>query len=226
MRWLLTYADLITLLLVFFIVLYSISQVDQQKYIALANALRQALLAQYSGNAVIPTAVHPVDVPQNMPEEAAAAQLAARLREALAKSGSGVEAQVEVSPAGVVVHFTADSVFFEKASAELRPAFRKALLSIAPVLAGIPNPVRVEGYTDNEPLHSPLYPTAWELSAARATNVVRFLTEEGHLDPHRFAAVAYGEWHPKFSNDTPEGQAKNRRVDILVLNASPASRTP
>ena len=220
-RWLLTYADLITLLMVFFIVLYSISQVNQSKYIALSNALRASfLMSSNSGNAAINTSPQPSLDAQNLPQTGSQNGLL----EAVGKQVVGkVNAQklqqdvsVRVTPEGLRISFQAQAIFFAKADATISPSFQSLLLSIAPILKPLPNEIEVQGYTDNEPLFSSLYPTSWELSAARSVNVLRYLVDKGGLDPAKVSAVAFGEYHPLYSNATAQGQAANRSVDLLV----------
>lgn len=221
MRWLLTYADLITLLMVFFVVLYSISQVNQSKYIALSQALRASfMMPKNTGNSAIQTTTEPTPDARNLPH----VQAHSGLLEAVGKSVQNEVAKqhlqsdvtVNVTPEGLRISFQAKQIFFAKADASIRPAFQQLLLSIAPLLRPLPNQIEVQGFTDNEPLHSPIYATSWELSAARSVHVLRFLVDKGGVDPHRIAAVAFGEYHPQYSNATPQGQARNRSVDLLI----------
>jgi chemotaxis protein MotB len=227
MRWLLTYADLITLLMVFFVVLYSISVINQQKYIALSASLRSSfLMTRSSGDAAIQTSQTPSAVPRNQPDNASQTglleALGNRIQAQAAERGLSQDVHVSVTPEGLRVSFQAESVFFAKAQADITPAFQQLLLAVAPLLQPLPNQIQVQGYTDDEPLHSALYATSWELSAARAVNVLRFLSERGGVDPHKLSAVAFGEYHPLYSNATPEGQARNRSVDLLVLRQAAA----
>jgi chemotaxis protein MotB len=229
MRWLLTYADLITLLMVFFIVLYSISQVNQQKYIALSNALRASfLLSHDSGNAALTTSPTPSldahNLPQTDSQDGILRAVGQQVLDQARRLNLQADVSVRVTPEGLRISFEAQSVFFAKADATIRPAFQSLLLAVAPLLRPLPNQIEVQGYTDNEPLYSPIYATSWELSAARAVNVLRFLVDKGGLDPGKVSAVAFGEYHPLYSNATPQGQAMNRSVDLLVRRlAQPAA---
>ncbi|MBX6350630.1 MAG: flagellar motor protein MotB [Clostridia bacterium] len=217
MRWLLTYADLITLLMVFFVVLYSMSQLDQQKFITLSNALRASLFGEQSANAVIRTTAKPSLVPENLPEQETLAELGKELREDVERAGLADKVTITLDNRGLVVSFSAEAAFFQLGRADLQPAFKDLLLRLAPSLNKVQNPIEVDGYTDDLQINTAEFPTNWELSARRATNVVRFLSEVAGVDPHRLSAQAFGEFHPTYSNATDTGRARNRRVDLVVL---------
>ena len=123
----------------------------------------------------------------------------------------------------IILRTSGKPVMFDSGSAQIRPEFTPILEKIAEELMKIPNDIRIEGHTDNRPIHTPMFPSNWELSAARATSVLRFLVKKG-IDPSRLSAVGYGEFRPVASNDTPEGRAKNRRVEILILKRKTAGR--
>lgn len=117
---------------------------------------------------------------------------------------------------GVIVQFN-DRVLFDTGRTVLRPEAEEVLRLLAVELQEWTGPIRVEGHTDNVPIHNELFPSNWELSAARATRVVRFLVDEGGLVPSNLVAAGYGEYRPIASNQTAEGRARNRRVDVLLL---------
>ena len=116
-----------------------------------------------------------------------------------------------------IVFRIADSLVFPSASAELRPGALPLLQVIGEVVRGLPNEIRVEGHTDAVPVLTERYPSNWELPSARATAVLRYLTEDAAVDPSRVYAAGYGEHRPLATNETPEGRALNRRADIVVL---------
>ncbi|MBT9259313.1 MAG: flagellar motor protein MotB [Clostridiales bacterium] len=218
MRWLITYADLITLLAVFFIVLYSMSVMDQQKFIALSAALRASLYGENAGNAIIQTSPSLQEVlPDNLPEQQTLLEVGKELARAVQEMGLTHHVSIAVEERGLVVSFRSEAVFFPLGRADLQPALKELLLKLAPILKQIPNPIEVAGYTDDLKIHTAEFPTNWELSARRATNVLRFLSEEGGIPPQRLHAAAFGEYHPRYPNDTEEGRARNRRVDLVVL---------
>lgn len=229
-RWLLTYADMITLLMVFFIILYSISKTDVGKYQAIATSLREALtgaplsrgLPNASANGLVATSPIPALTPKVAPDESAVliAEMAQQIRAILSTQANG-QAMVQVTDAGLDIAFQGDSVYFDSASADLKPQFQRILSAIAPVLKKSPNEIEVQGYTNNLPLHSAIYPTAWELSGARAINVVRYLVEVCGLAPHQLEADAYGQWHPQYPNNSALNLARNRSVHILVTKQAP-----
>lgn len=245
MRWLLTYADMLTLLMVFFVVLYALSQPNANRYLALRKSLATAFLGKPAAASIIQFSRIPAVSRQHLPQPAAAAPqpstygsqppvpspepaaletLEQRIESVLRSSKvSGVT--VRLTKEGLDVSFTDRGAFFEKAHANLRPRFQAVLRRLAPILASVPNQIRVEGYTDNEPCHCPKYPTSWDLAAARAVNVTVYLRHQ-QLDPHRLAAVSFGQWHPRYPNNSPANMALNRSVDLVVLPRAVASQAP
>ncbi|MDI3270560.1 MAG: flagellar motor protein MotB [Bacillota bacterium] len=227
MRWLITYADLITLLAVFFIVLYSMSVVDQQKFIALSAALRASLYGENAGNAVIQTSPSLQEVlPENLPEQETLLEVGKRLAQAVQQLGLTHNVSISLEERGLVVSFRSEAVFFPLGRADLQPPLQELLAKLAPILKEIPNPIEVAGYTDDLKIHTAEFPTNWELSARRATNVVRYLAEEGGISPQRLHASAFGEFHPRYPNDSDEGRARNRRVDLVVLRQVQVTQVP
>lgn len=231
LRWLLTYADLITLLMVFFVVMYSISKVDTEKYKILAHSLKVSLLEGAAGNSVIDLAAAPVDTARPLDGIVAAdggsasgggkgslERIGAELEKELRAAGLSGRVTVNMSERGLVVSFV-DAVFFDLAKADIRPDSREVLRRVANVLAKIPNKILVEGNTDNLPINTAQFPSNWELSAARAVAVARFLTEHAGIDPRRVGATGFGEWNPRYPNDTPENRMRNRRVDLVILRS-------
>lgn len=234
-RWLLTYSDLITLLMVFFVVMYAISRADAAKFARLQASLQRAFRVEVlQGND--PTSLNGNDgslIATSVIQEALVSAGATpndqlittldELRQALARlpqSQPGMSrVAVGVVRDGVVISLSGN-VLFDSGRADLKPEGLVLLDALAERLAQLPNEVRIEGHTDNVPIETDLYPSNWELSAARATTVARYLAEHG-VDPRRLIAAGYGEYRPVASNDTREGRARNRRVDIVVLS-SPA----
>jgi chemotaxis protein MotB len=221
MRWLLTYADLITLLMVFFVVLYSMSRVDQAKYLALALSLRSSFTAEKSGDAVIQTSIAPADVPDMLPQQRELQDLRQKLYAELKRAGVADQVDLTQTNRGLDIGFSEEAAFFEAGRARLLPRFVDVLHRLAPALASVPNSIEVDGSTDDLPLHSPKYTDSWQLSSRRATNVVEELILLG-IDPHRVSAVAFGEYHPRYPNDNLADREKNRRVDIVILNTPQA----
>lgn len=218
-RWLLTYADMITLLLAFFIVLYAISQVDKYKYDTLVRTLRQVL----TGQKPVPTnSSSPLSIPAATQEQQKLILLAKEITAAVKASGASQDVSVTIATAGVRVSFV-NGVLFDVGHASIRPEAFTVLNRIALILGSVPNDVIVEGYTDNLPIDTSKYRSNWELAAIRSTTILEYLVGRG-LGPTRFAAEAFGQYRPIASNNTAAGRQMNRRVDLLVLReTSPPS---
>lgn len=223
MRWLLTYADLITLLMVFFVVMYAISSIDSKKYNALRSSLQTALRTSGGASAVLPYAgTNPIEMPvtlANRQRENAEFNQIIQQVQGMVPNQQAVAFSVDER--GLTIRFL-DNVLFDLGRAELRPEARQLLGPVAQALAGVSNYVRVEGYTDDLPINTVQYPSNWELSAARAINVTRYLIQQYGLDPKRFSSLGYGEYRPLYPNTSESNRQKNRRVDIVILRSSSA----
>jgi chemotaxis protein MotB len=253
-RWLVSYADFITLLFAFFVVLYASSQVDQKKVGKLALAIQVAFqeLGVFPASATqIPLDINDpmpfstVQAVQNVkrntelgritssPEDSLAAtseqtDLAAlqnELREALRKEIALHEVALHRETDGLVVSLQ-DFGFFDSGSATIKPESLSALDRIASILAIRTYRLRIEGHTDNIPIHTAQMASNWELSTARATALVRVLIIGHSFAPERLSAAGYAEYHPVASNSTAQGRAQNRRVDIVILSAPAPVATP
>jgi chemotaxis protein MotB len=256
-RWLLTYADMITLLLALFVVLFSISSVNISKFKTLQEALRDAFSGRVltGGHAILQTAndtalttprpAPPRIVPQTPslgrpPTPAARAALAARreqdefrqLKRQLdayaAAHGFADRVQTVIARRGLVVRLLTDRVLFDSGLATLKSQGLPLLGEVASLL-GVDrvHPVLVEGNTDDVPISTAQYASNWELSTARAAQVVRFLIGRG-LATRRFGAAGYADLHPIATNASAAGRARNRRVEVVLqrLHYAPAGATP
>ncbi|NPV28864.1 MAG: OmpA family protein [Firmicutes bacterium] len=212
-RWLLTYADMITLLMIFFILMYVMSSINMQKFRALAAALNVALKGE-------PTGIFREGGPSFMPGEGEeASQMANVQRELeayLEKQNLANLVTIREEERGLVVSFQ-ETVLFPRGSATLTPEARRIIAQVGAILKDLPNYIRVEGHTDNLPINTPQFPSNWELSSARATNVVRELIAASQIPPARLSATGYGEYRPRYPNDSEAHRQLNRRVDILIL---------
>ncbi|GAB1718809.1 MAG: OmpA/MotB [Nitrosospira sp.] len=243
-RWLVSYADFITLLLAVFAVMYAISQVNEGKYRKLTNSLITAFAKEAERRN--PLIVAPDPLPQRIetpprPEPAASedtrsdkarrfAEAKLRQHEKLQRIARDIVAafaplvedgQVRVmqNERGVRVEINAN-VLFSSGEATLHEESGKALRAVAQVLQKGDQFIQVEGHTDDKPITTPRFPSNWELSAVRATSVVRLLIDSG-VAASRLTAVGYGENHPVESNDTEEGRTRNRRVTLMILSGLP-----
>lgn len=239
-RWLITYADMITLLMVLFIVLYSIGQVDLAKFEKLREGLPNSGGAPIAGPGALDGGQSVLNGNAMSPEVPLikAAQTALKEKqaqqEALQKEQSHLqETQVAISKElnsvglgnsvhfrlearGLIVSIASDRVLFEVGSDVIGPDGLAILNHLINPLSAIGNQISVEGHTDNTPIHgNGRFSTNWELSTARATSVTRHLADQG-LSPDRLSAVGYSEYAPIASNDTYEGRTANRRVEIVV----------
>jgi chemotaxis protein MotB len=237
-RWLVSYADMITLLMVLFVVLYAMGQTDKNKLDALRTSLQRAFSVEVlrgaeatslkgsTGAAIVPPLV-PLAVTQEVMAVTGATvpdprmvQALNDVREALVQvpvpSDTSGSVDVGASREGIVISL-AGNLLFDSGKSDLKPRGMTLLDTLAERLRTMPNEIRVEGHTDNIPIATPLYPSNWELSSARATTVARYLGEHDDIAPSRLSAAGFGEFHPVAPNDTREGRARNRRVDLVVL---------
>jgi chemotaxis protein MotB len=209
-RWLLTYADMITLLLAFFVIMYAISKVDLKKYESLAASLQGA----FAGSPP-PLATRGATTERLLPKPDFVFDVVERLRERLGDDLAAGRVQIERAPDAVVLRFP-DAILFERGKAELRLGARQILERVAGVIQGLSNPIEAEGHTDTLPIRSAQFPSNWELSVARATAVVRYLVEAHAVSPVRIAARGVGEHKPLFPNDAVRGEPRNRRVELRI----------
>lgn len=224
-RWLLTYADLMNLLVIFFIILYSMSQVDQAKFTQLAESLRMSLGIS-SGESMLQGGTSPSII--NLETTAPASFLAEVEKRQMEEfkeqvenmvKDSNLNGKITVSLEERGVKISINSKFlFPSGSAQIVPDSKPTVEEIGNMLKGFPdNRIRVEGHTDNDPVNTPQFPSNWELSSARSTNIVRTLVEKCNIDPKSISAVGYGEFQPVAPNTNEANKSKNRRVDIVLL---------
>jgi len=227
-RWLITYADMITLLLIFFIVMYTLSKIDAAKFETLAESLAAVfgaggMVLDSPGPQIIPGT--PPEQVQDLVEKAQLDDLKNKLESYIRENGLAARVSVTTEERGIVLSFQ-DNVLFELGSARLTTRAREILDKVAPILADTPNYIRVEGHTDNLPINNSRFPSNWELSAARATNVVQELIREHGFAPQKLSATAYGEYRPRVPNTSPENRQLNRRVDMVILRSKFAGIEP
>jgi chemotaxis protein MotB len=238
-RWLVSYADFITLLFAFFVVLYSTSQMDNKKVVQVSAAIHGAFqeLGAFTGSAqgspLQVEAAPPGQVQQILePEKIAGSQdgsgagagvdvdqLKRELEQALGDQIKRHEIEMRVTPEGLVVSLR-EVGFFASGNADLLPDGQAPLARIAHILNAKGFQIRVEGHTDNVPIHKHGFKSNWELSTARATEVVALLIERYGFDPTQVSAAGYSQYRPLGSNDTEEGRRTNRRVDLVVVSHS------
>ena len=248
-RWLVSYADFITLLFAFFVVLFSSSQVDKRKVgkisVAMQEAFQQMGIFQAANSRTpmvtadpLPAAnIQLVEDAKGMSgrgkmaspfEKMLASPPAQKDMGALQKQLTGAlgpeihrhEVVLKANREGLVISLR-EIGFFDSGSADLRPTAEAAVRRIAEVLGAQANNIRIEGHTDNVPIHNAHFNSNWELSTARATEMIRLFITHFNFPATRLSAGGYAEYHPVATNQTAEGRAQNRRVDIVVLASAP-----
>lgn len=213
LRWLLTYADMITLLLAFFIILYASSKVDAKKYTDFVSSLRAAFGVPGAARPVVPIGnggdiLLPVSEPVGMLMQQMSIQLSDELKQD--------QVEIEQAEHSVVLRFR-EPLFFTLGSATLSDGAKVVLAKLVSYLLEIPYAIEVEGHTDSLPVKSSSFPSNWELSVARATAVIRYLVEEHHVPPSRLAAKGMADNLPLVPNDPVRGNPRNRRVELHIL---------
>lgn len=222
-RWMLSYLDFITLLMIFFLMMFAISNVDIKKSAALANSLKvgfnsgngENIIAITDSSNEAPTVVDPID--STSAEEEKLADVKKKIDELIDNSELKGSVSTSIQERGLIISFN-DSVFFNSGEASFKPDWQGKLISISKVLNEIDNYIHVEGHTDNVAINTNYFHSNWQLSSVRAANVVEFLIDQGKVNPGRLSSTGYGQYRPIKSNDTEEGRSSNRRVDILILN--------
>jgi chemotaxis protein MotB len=220
-RWLLTYADLITLLLAFFIMMYVFSKKDAQKYDEVASHLKTI----FSGGTGLAgkgsvTAASPIDMPSKGASSGEIKrQLESELMDSNRNKPGGENISVLSDERGVVIRVL-DKAFFDEGKAELKDGAKGALDKIVPIIKSVDNHVRIEGHTDNVPINTHEFKSNWELSVRRATEVVRYFVEKRGLPPDRISATGYAEYRPIVQNNSPKNKSLNRRIEIIVVKSN------
>ena len=239
-RWLVSYADFITLLFAFFVVMFATSQTDKAKAKQVSDAVTEALEnggvramvheilggtvdERGQGNAMMrgpggtekakpenPKPLPPAEVTELLPSMK---YLSGELQNEI-KAG---KIEMRLEPRGLVISLK-QAAFFPSAGDAVDPSSYPSLQKVAAVLRDLPNPVRLEGHTDSVPIHTARFRNNWELSAARSIAMLNVLTDRFQLSAERFSVAGYADTAPVASNDSEQGRARNRRVDIVVLN--------
>ncbi|MBI3594044.1 MAG: OmpA family protein [Nitrospirae bacterium] len=224
-RWLISYADFITLLFAFFVVMYSVSAVNEGKLKVLGDSISTAF------NPFIPFSATTIRIVSNQSGTNPTDQVFdigiltyRKLKEGIKDIDKDQRIKVESDARGLAIRLP-DELIFESGKADILPKFDQTLQKVAALLKELPNHLQIEGHTDNVPIKTSAFPSNWELSTMRSVAILRSLIAAS-IDPIRLSAAGYGEFKPISTNDTPEGRAKNRRVEIIVLNPGRESVIP
>jgi chemotaxis protein MotB len=249
-RWLVSYADFVTLLFAFFVVLYASSQVDKRKVGNLALAIQvafQQLGVFDTSNTKIPLSdseaepftqvqvvenaertgdfrkfVQPMKGILSSPTDQPLKDVQADLMQALAPEIKKHIVSVTARPEGIVVSLR-EIGFYESGSATIRASSQGAIDRLAAILKLRGEALRIEGHTDNIPIHNRIFDSNWELSTARSSQLVKMFIDRYEFDPARLSAAGFAQYHPVAPNDNDEDRARNRRVDIVILNPTQPS---
>ena len=230
-RWVISYADFVTMLLALFMVMFATNSMGEMKVKDVNKSIQKVFAAK---------TIEQNEMPEEISELAPVKQPTEGVLENTGKSildgGDGIldtqqlveqiqkemdiDTPVKVikSDRGVVIRLN-DTMLFDPGSAIIKPQAKITLDKIAKTLEKFRNPILIEGHTDSMPIQNERFPSNWELSTARATNIIKYLTKVHSFPPGRLSAVGYGEYMPIEKNTTPQGRAKNRRVDIIVLSS-------
>ncbi len=234
-RWLLTYSDLITLLMVFFVVMYALSSTNAKKFQAVALSLSRAMggggqsVMNEPGSSFVPgvtgsSLVKEIEMTMETEENRNLERIRKELQTYIDENGLNGKVNVNIEERGVVLSFQ-DVALFPLGSAQLTSDAQNLIGSIGLILKKAPHYLRVEGHTDNLPINTSQFPSNWELSVARATSVVQELIEL-NLSPELLSAAGYGEFRPKVPNETADSRLQNRRVDIVVVKSKYETAEP
>ncbi|HEY9765759.1 MAG TPA: flagellar motor protein MotB, partial [Chroococcales cyanobacterium] len=211
-RWLVTYADMVTLMWIFFIVMYALSaRISAENWEKLSKSLKSSLNSKNKTDIF--------STPQPNADKGQFSEARQKVKQAIAKFDGKSSVRIDLTDRGMVISL-ADTAFFEKGEVAVKPTAHKVLLQIGQSLLKMPNAISIEGHTDNVPA-SGKYDSNWVLSAVRAANVIDFLVDQAKIPSRRFQLVSYAEYRPLFPNDTEIHRALNRRVDIVISEAAP-----
>lgn len=224
--WMTTYSDLMSLLLTFFILLYSMSTIDAEKFKNITYSLQEAL-SGLGGQSILDGEVSHESLPiketipisentigELIPKEIL--DMYEKVSEYLVENNLDANVTVRMNTQGVFVNIK-EAILFESGSAELKESGLQLLMQLEGLINDFDNDIVIEGHTDNIISNTVLYPSNWELSTARAVSVVRYLSEVEMINPSRLSARGYGEYSPIASNDTPQNRAINRRVNMFIV---------
>jgi len=232
--WMATMADMFSLLLTFFILLLSFSNMDLEKFRAMANSIQQALGVNSSTADIFDTSRNPVDLDKikdsqggkdaqdsaqeqiRIKEISEYEQMAGDISKVVSEMGLEDTVTVTSSARGVLMQVQGQ-VFFEAGQANLKGDSQPFLDEIARIVKASPYNVAIEGHTDDSPIHTERFPSNWELSTARAISALRYLVDRGHIDPHRLSSAGYADTRPVVPNDTEQHQRQNRRVEFVLF---------
>jgi chemotaxis protein MotB len=221
-EWMATYADTVTLLLCFFVLLFASSNVDSQKYKAIVQSLSGALGVLDSGATVSLEPLmnnYPSDNPSDSPTESEElSEIQVELQKVLEESKLDGEVKLEINERGLLIRFL-ENVLFDSGKDNLKPQAMVIIDKVSVILKETNRKILVEGHTDNVPIRTSKFPSNWELSTTRAVNVVKYMIDSNGIAAVRLSAAGYADQHPISENSSIEGRKNNRRVDMVILRS-------
>ncbi|WP_085991666.1 flagellar motor protein MotS [Oceanobacillus senegalensis] len=234
-KWMVTYSDMITLILVFFVLIFSMSQINEEMFEAVSESFQNRMIFDFMPSAVpvdypSESSVHdkeaydelekPLDSRKNneVYEEGSLNSLVEDIESFLDDNELNGVITAERSDEGVVLVLQ-ESILFETGQASILESAESFLNQIGVYLQGVPNQVRVEGHTDSRPITSYRYPSNWELSGARASSVIRYLVDRFNIEEFRFTSIGYADTKPTVPNNSKNNWRKNRRVEIVIMES-------
>lgn len=215
-KWLTTFNDLITLMMVFFVLVFAMSKGDMEKIKQFRSAVIQGFGTLEKKSVETDGLIEATRPQVKSGHKLQKKSVPEAMRDMIKAIDVLPEVETENSEKGLVLRI-AGNIFFDSGSSMINPSGFSLLKKIGRLISQLPNRVRIEGYTDNVPIATEAFPSNWELSAARAVNIVKFLSDHMNVYPRRLSAVGYGDSRPIKSNNTPENRALNRRVEIVLL---------
>jgi len=221
--WMMTYGDMVTLILAFFVLLYSFSTLDVEKFKMIISSLQNTFGVLEGGQTfdtseLISAGSQSIYISKQSREELEFRKIFNDFTEYVEIKNLEGKVKIDMQERGIVIHIM-EGALFDSGWAYIRQDAQELLDDIAQKLKKVDKIIKVEGHTDNVPVINPKYPTNWELSAARAVNVVRYFIEKHGITPYRLVAVGYSKYRPLVPNTSAENRALNRRVDIVILKS-------
>jgi len=227
--WLVTYSDMVTLLLTFFILLLSFSTLDNKKLKVAIGSLRGALGVMESQSGIVGTQPSVISPPISEVSYPVVSQRVTRqeeiikLKKDVSENPQTSDVETALTERGIILTIL-DSVLFEPGRAQLLPSAYPVFEELGRIIQPIQAEIRIAGHTDDTPVPAAsisLYPSNWELSTARAMSVLRHFVNQEKIEPAKLSVAGYGKYHPRESNETPEGRRRNRRVEIIIEPVAP-----
>lgn len=224
--WLIPYADMLTLLLALFIVMFAMSKVDAEKFKKVSAGMNNAFMGGSSalGEGETPSVSDEVVLTNGQIEEEAMTSVKKQIEDSLSSDGYADKVEVSINESGLQINIK-DVILFDSAKADIKSNSNALLIDIAHAIKGLDNSIKVIGHTDNRPIHNSEFASNWDLSAMRAINIMQFMTNSGGLAPENVSIEAYGEYKPKYDNSTEEGRAGNRRVEVSIIRKYPVDNS-